>query len=292
MKRFKIVSFIILLALLLPSTLLAEKVEDSLLQEIEESLAHETLDDGMADLEELFNNWEMNGYPDYIGHVIYDNSVNKYAIGLVGASEADKNEIISKLSNPEIINFETATYSYNELLSVQNEIAGDSKEIEGIHSVGTGWTTINNEVTGFGKSGHEFRIVVSVDESIFDEYVEKYHAEYGDMVHLEVGSEIVPVEDNIGIAGDGVDNLQTTNDGQSKSKMSLYLTIFAISMFVVVGGFIINRNGLSLVKQSATGEDVTESRPLGKNEVIAAVKESEVKPRDSLYKDILDKIKK
>lgn len=264
MKKLIIASLAILLVLLLPMSVFSQDL------------------DGREVIQELFNDWEINGYPDNIGHVAYDNDAGKHVIGIVDINEEAENEIKAKLSNTDNIVFENASYSYNDLLRIQNEISSDSQGVKGIYSMGLGWTTIDDQVRGFGDSGHEFRVVVSLDETIYDEYTAKFQSEYGDMVYTEVG--IGPaLLDDLGVAEEN----QT-----AKSNMSLYLTLLAMLTFIIFGGILINRYRYTAVKESADGHDVTESKPLGRNEVISAVKESGLKPRDDVYKKIKNKIKK
>lgn len=258
MRKYIIVAFALLLILLTPFT----------------SIAHAS-EEGKMSFQDMYNDWEMNGYPDYVGHVIYDDTVDKYEIGLVNATEADKNEILSKIGNNDGVVLGTARYSYNELLKFQNQIIDDTNGVEGIYGLAVGWTSVDGEVIGFGESGKEFRIILTVDENLYGEYVKKLQEDYGDMVHVETGEMAVELGDDSGL---------------TQSNTALYLTIFAVFSLAILGVFFINR-GAVLVKQSASGDNITESRPLGREEVISAVKESGIKPKDSVYRSILDKIK-
>ena len=68
-------------------------------------------EDGEMAFEELYNDWEMNGYPDYVGHVIYDSDEDQYVIGLVDPSEAEIDELESKLG--DIPNLEKIAQAYD-----------------------------------------------------------------------------------------------------------------------------------------------------------------------------------
>lgn len=269
MKKLIIGALAILLVLLLPMSVFSQDLEESP-AEVSEAF------------QELFTDWEMNGYPDNIGHVAYNSDAGKYVIGIVDINEASVNEIKAKLPNTNNIVFEDASYSYNDLLKIQNKIANDSQEVKEVYSMGLGWATIDGQVRGFGESGHEFRVVVSLDETIYDEYTGKYKSEYGDMVYTEVG--IGPaVLDDLGLAED---RQIATSDN-----MPLYLTLLAILTFLIFGGILINRYGHTRVKESADGHDITESKPLGRNQVISAVKKSGLKPSNNIYKSIQEKIR-
>ncbi|MFY9286059.1 MAG: hypothetical protein ACOXZT_01830 [Tissierellaceae bacterium] len=280
MKKFRIIGFALLLVMALSSYSFAQRVDSG--DGVVGDMAPE------VEMRDLFSQWEMNGYPDYVGYVIYDNNLNKHVIGLVEGNQAGKDEILSQFSNPEGISFGSSKYSYNELLEVQNEISKDAQNKEGIYGVGVGWTTENGKVKGFGESGQEFRVVVTLDEAVYDEYASKYQAEYGDMVYLEKGSQAVPVEDSVGRGAE----IGTMDAIEDKSNTGFYASIFVAMLALVSAGILINRRRTALVKQAANGEQVTESRPLTRGEVVSAVKESEIKPGDDLYDDILDKIKK
>ena len=51
--------------------------------------------------------------------------------------------------------------------------------------IGVGWATIDGQVTGFGESGKESRVVVSVLTEHADEYRDRFRKKYGDMVYVE-----------------------------------------------------------------------------------------------------------
>lgn len=233
-------------------------------------------EDGEMAFEELYNDWEMNGYPDYVGHVIYDSDEDQYVIGLVDPSEAEIDELESKLGDSPNLVLGEASYSYNELLSLQEKIWQEIGDIEGIYGMGIGWTNIDGEVTGFGESGHEMRLVVSVDESVYDEISERLASEYGDMVYTELG------------APPTLDTLETED---ASSNESIYLTIITVLFLAMLGMYFIRRKTFIAVKESADGSQVIESKSLSRNDVISALKESGFKPRDDLYEDIEKKIK-
>ena len=268
----------VLLTLLVPFTTSAEDSNEITITDKEMAENETAVDDTTENevIEELINEWETNGYPNNVGYVYYDNRSGKYILGLVNT---DESEIKSKLSTSENVDIEKATYAYNELLSVQDtitkEIIAQSDKTESIYGVEVGLTTIDGEVTGFGDSSHEFRVVVTVDESMFDEYVEKYQSKYGDMVYVEAD-------------GPGVED---TIAGQTQNNIWLYMILFTMLCVAMLSVFLSKRNRHVMLKQSANGELIGESRPLRRNEVILAVKESGVEPSDDVYKFILEEVK-
>lgn len=273
MKKWSMLFIALLLTF---STSLPSFAEDSNEGSItdEERRATNELTEGMTNtdemMEELLTEWDTNGYPDNVGYVYYDNDSGKYIIGLVNADESSKNEIKSMLPASENLIFETATYSYNDLLKVQDKIEKEmdaqTDETRDIHSVAIG---------ELGENGKEPRVIVGVDKSSFDDYTKKFETLYGDMVYVEVG-------------GPGVEESTTEQD---INRMWLYTTFIAMLGVVMFGALLIKRNRLVLAKQTVNGGLVAESRPLRRSEVISAVKESVVEPSDHVYKAILKEIK-
>lgn len=234
------------------------------------------------DISGLLYEWESNGYPDYVGHIVYDENINKYEIGLVDGNQANIDEIESQLSSTEHVVFGTAKYSYNELLRVQEEIVEDDDSQE-IYGIGLGWTTIDGELEGFGESGNEIRVVLSTNENNYDGFVEKYQSQYGDMVHVEIGSPAVADEDIQEIS----DSVNLIAEDTTKS----YLPLIIVLGIITFGIIIIGRNRFIPVKQSIKGENIDEGNPIGRKEVISAIRKSGVKPRDNVYKSIIKRIR-
>ena len=153
-------------------------------------------------MDELFQHWEDSGYPDYVGGVFSsDGSMNRLTVLLVEDDGSGENQIRASLANTYGLSFGTSKYSYNQLSAVNDEIVANYL-ISGskVYGVGVGWASAEEEVNGFGKNGKEFRVVVTVDESVLTEYKEKFDLLYGDMVEVQAGSESVtlstPTEKN------------------------------------------------------------------------------------------------
>jgi len=85
---------------------------------------------------------------------------------------------------------EANAYSERELLEIQREIERDYLS-DGVYSVGTGWTSVDGVVTGFGPSGKESRVVVGVDESRLEEFRALFADLYGDAVYVENSGRVV-----------------------------------------------------------------------------------------------------
>lgn len=219
------------------------------------------------DQPELLNDWETNGYPDDVGGVYYDDATGNLVIMLVNADEARVQELRSMAQGARI-GFGMSRYSYNELLAVQKKIAAEADGgKQKIYGVGVGWTVLDGEVTGFGESGKEFRVVVTVDESVLDEYVNAYESLYGDMVRVKPGE--IPV----------------IRDGALVSKSldtRLLPIVFAAGLLAAFTVLFLNRHRLAYTAQSTTGTTVPIPRRPSRQEVIQAVKEAAVSPPDSV----------
>lgn len=132
--------------------------------------------------------WDTAGYPDDVAGIYYDEEAGCLALLVVGESAVKTYEKL--LTGAYTVG--TAAYSMNEMLAAQAEIGPEmTGEDSKIYATGVGWTNIDGQVTGFGASGKEFRLVVSVDKSVLAQYTEAFHQRYGDMVYVEVGEPVV-----------------------------------------------------------------------------------------------------
>ncbi len=233
--------------------------------------------DSKLTTEELFNKWTKEGYPDDVGGVYYDSDLDKLVFTLVNKTDARMDEIRSLVTDPENLAFDEWKYSYNDLLAVMKDIERemwDQPNEPVIYGVGIGWTTIDGEVTGFGEGGKEFRVVVQVSENVFSELTEKYRDKYGDMVYVEGSQGIVPLDDA----------------KQSTGYDPWILAIIILFCVAIFGIFILNRRGVIFSMQTADGDTVNATKPMGRKEVIAAVRESQLEPSDRVYKLIRERM--
>ena len=228
-----------------------------------------------ADVSDLFTDWETNGYPDDVGGVYYDEATGGMVITLVNADEARKAEIRSMVKDPTGLSFGESKYSYNEMLAVLKEIQNEMSDIsKKIYGAGVGWANIDGKTTGFGESGKEFRIVVSVDNSVYDKYVKAYKAQYGDMVYVEPSDGFVPLRD----------------DGIESSNAWLLPTVAAMCVLMAFATLYLKRRGLGTAMQTTSNITVTTVHPLSKQEVVQAVKESAVSPSETVHEKLMQKI--
>jgi len=142
------------------------------------------IDRKYSNIEELFLYWEEYGYPDYVGGVYSPGgSMSCLTVLLVGDDGSAENLIRDCLTDTYGLSFGTSEYSYNELSEVNEKIADYMLTHDKIYSAGIGWGSSG----GYGADGKEFRVVVTVDESVLTEYNNKLRRQYGDVVEVEAG---------------------------------------------------------------------------------------------------------
>lgn len=249
----------------------AEKTAAGASDAVSESAA-ETAPDQM----ELLSDWETNGYPGGIGGVYYDEATGKLTVMLVNGSEMRRQELLS-MAQDAPISFGVSRYSYNELLAVQKQITEEMSSSRKVYSVGIGWTVIDGEVTGFGESGKEFRVVVRVDESVLDEYVNTYESLYGDMVHVEAGDRLYTSSRDISLISNSVPT----------QPLPIALTAGLLAAFMVL---FLGRHRLAYAAQTTAGTSTPIQRCLSGQEVVRAVKEASVSPPDSVREALMKKL--
>lgn len=146
------------------------------------------------DLNALLLDWEQNGYPDDVCGTYYDEEMGCIVISLLADDLTRQAEIRAQISDAEKIGFDTATYSFNAMLAAMHEIlARDSADI---YTTGIGWTSSGGNVHGFGESGKEFRVIVTVSEEHLAQYTALYENLYQGMVVVEAGEPVVPTDNN------------------------------------------------------------------------------------------------
>ncbi|NLA86315.1 MAG: hypothetical protein GX847_03320 [Clostridiales bacterium] len=230
-----------------------------------------------AAIGDILADWETNGYPDDIGGVFYDQETGKMTIFLVRSGIERENELRAVIPG---IAFLPSAYSYNELLAVQEaitkEMMSQSAGETVIYSTGIGFTSIDGKVTGFGESGKEFRVVVSVDQSVYAETSNRLHQLYGDMVYVESGTAIVPA----------VDELINTSapSGIKLPFLFALIALFLLAALVAASMLLRRRRGYAV--QTANGETLTFLNRLTRKQTAEAVKDAAVQPGDAVYERI------
>ncbi len=233
-----------------------------------------------ANIGEMYQDWAMNGYPDYVGSVYStDGSSDNMTILLIEGEETKADEIRALLKDDSGVSFGVATYAHNELKEVNNEIVKKYMGSDAmIYGVGIGWTSVDGEVTGFGESKKESRVIVTVDDSIAQEYANQFYEIYGDMVIVEAGGAAVPLSESTKQAGD--------------SNTWTIVAIIGLSGILMAAFILLKRQRFIPAMQTNSGNIVTGDTCLSRKQTIKAIKNSEFKPDKDMLKSIMKQINK
>lgn len=204
---------------------------------------------------DLFAEWEANGYPDYVGGVSSLDGGSELVILLVEGQE-DKAEELQALVDQELHLAYGAKYSQNELTRINDEIVqeyminGDGKVV----GCGVGWTVVDGEVTGFGESGRESRVTVSVLDDAAQEIADLFYEKYGDAVVVESTGGIAATTEDMSAVRDelALDMGRTYNPGLP---LWLRLLIFAFVLCTALWAITLRRRDVQ------TAGQVRESKP-------------------------------
>lgn len=212
---------------------------------------------GLAAVDEFENVYELYEYwtihdaiPEWVAGISStDGSADNLTITLVEGYEDKEDDLRTIIKDTSTLTIITgASYSKAEMEKVQNEIVAEYMGPEGpVIGVGIGWTVIDGEVVGFGESGTESRVCVTVLPEYYEEYTKVFSDKYGTMVYVESGNmattdtsiDTTVEEASIGIIG-GADG--PTAIFVSGSVLPLFLIIAMILALIVLGiVFVIKR---------------------------------------------------
>lgn len=214
---------------------------------------------------ELYNDWETNGYPDYVAGVFSTNGGWEMTILLVEGYDDKAEEVLSLVENTDGLTVDTgAKYSHNALLAVQAEIVAEYMQNGNgdVIGCGTGWHTVDGEVTGFGESGKESRVVVSVKSEKAQAYADLFAEKYGGMVVVE--------------SSDGIVLDTAAEESGSAGANPIWIAVTALAVCVLGSGLMFaRRRALS----TATGQVVTEGGRPSRQAVAKAVAQAQYTPR-------------
>ena len=137
---------------------------------------------------DLYAAWEQDGYPDYVAGVYStDGSAEHLTVQLVGDTDgALEAQLRGQLLDDSALTVEPGTFSHNELLQINQEIVETYmiQQPGSVVSCGVGW----NADGGFGSSGKESRVVVTVLADDADAFAQLMKDAYGDAVVVEQGT--------------------------------------------------------------------------------------------------------
>ena len=174
----------------------------------------------------LFQHWEENGYPDYVSSVYSTDGSEKLTILLL---DREKEDVVRNMLIDESgVSFGTGSISQETLLKVHEEILNEYiLKDPMVYAAGIGWTSIDGELTGFGESKRESRVIVYVDKNYMDEYKNKFRERYGDVVYVDEGSPAEAVEEG---------EKEDVTNVESLKKLNLLFVILPVALIMTLAG--------------------------------------------------------
>lgn len=174
----------------------------------------------------LFQHWEENGYPDYVSSVYSTDGSEKLTILLLDREKED--EVRNMLIDEKGVSFGTGSISQETLLTVHEEILNEYiLKNPMVYAAGIGWTSIDGELTGFGESKRESRVIVYVDKNHLDEYKNEFRERYGDVVYVEEGSPAEALEEG---------EKEDVTEVGSLRKLNLLFVILPVALIMTLAG--------------------------------------------------------
>ncbi len=203
---------------------------------------------------DLFTQWETDGYPDFVAGVYSADGGADLAILIVEGGEAEA-KALQDVTAAELTFVYGAKYSQNELNRINDEIVqeymigGDGKVV----GCGTGWTVVNGEVTGFGESGKEFRVTVMVLDDAAQEYANVFYEKYGDAVVVEATDGIVTT-DTAAVLEEVSLSLDLGASGTQRQW--ILLALFALVLLLLLCVLTLRRRTMQTAKKVASSKPV------------------------------------
>lgn len=206
MKKAGLLAFILIL--ILPNTFTAFASEE------------------FQNVQALFQHWEEKGYPDYVSSVYSTDGSEKLTILLL---EREKEDVVRNMLIDESgVSFGTGSISQETLLKVHEEILNEYiLKDPMVYAAGIGWTSIDGELTGFGESKRESRVIVYVDKTHMDEYKNEFRERYGDVVYVDEGSPAEAVEEG---------EKEDVTNVESLKKLNLLFVILPVALIMTLAG--------------------------------------------------------
>lgn len=215
------------------------------------------------DINELFQHWENDGYPDYVCGVWSTNGGMEHLTVAVN-TESAQDEILELIENDSSVAFAYQKYSKNQLLSIIDEMNGRLSEYEYAESVGfvcMGLNEYDNRVDISFKIGFE-------EDTLSLALVNELTERFGDAVYFDYTEELIITDDLVMPLDDVVEYtvLNTTASNQSvvsvepkdakistlETNLSGVCVILAISVLILVTAYIIQRKRLLSLAHGGT----------------------------------------
>ena len=235
-----------------------------------------------ANAAELYAEWDRNGCPAAVCSGYSTDREGSMCILLLEDTPEREAELLALLEDSSRVSFGTGVYSHNELAAACDEIV---REYLGgaVVSCGIGWSSAGGEAKGFGESGFESRVMVSVTAEKASEYEALFAGKYGDMVVVEAveGAPVAAV-------GVGEEYDSVTDRARSSSWL---IPAAAFVLLALTGVFLAGRAKASRAAQTTTGHIVAGRTPPSRAQVIRAIRESSRTPDSRVLENIKKKLR-
>lgn len=243
------------------------------------------------DIGALYQHWCMTEWPAWVCSVSStDGSGDRLTVVVESQEAAEKLAAMIEDDGTLTVIVSVGGYTDSQLRQVQEEIAAEHMKTPGespVVGIEVGWTQINGQVTGFGESGRESRVVVDVLTDYVDEYRELFRDRYGDMVYVE--------------ATDGV--FLTTRDlvkdagvreqlGIERNRAPVWYLCGLGAMLCVAVVLMLLRNRPVAATQIVNGEMAADYRNLTAQQVEALVTAHTQTPDEQVHRKILKQVEK
>lgn len=254
---------------------------------------------GEGILENPYEFWETNGYPDNIsfaqalnGYAFIDGKPTIWYIGIIDADETSRQEVINLISSKCSVVFIDCTHTHEQRQAAFNAIRDMQDE-----------KIIN--VT-FAINVDKILVIVS-DEDVAD-YEEVLFAQFGDIVIVISAMLVttyaaktdVDISDNpimaVYVSDDGYvafevepDTIYNESEGSKQNNWVILPTILLLLCGVTIILYF-NRSRLMLAPQTDNGNFIASNTRISRKQTIAAIKDSTLTPSVDVFRTIKEKI--
>ena len=191
-----------------------------------------------ANMFALLLDWEANGYPEDVGGVYTtDGTSENFTVLLVDDDDHSReNALRAMLEDDSTASFAPCQYSISQLQAISTEIQDARMSSDkDIYSCTLDWGSEG----GFGASGRELRVIVTVPEARVAEYASQLSEKYGDAVVVEAGA---PAQTDAAPAEAGADAAEHSDDvaapaaneaAQEADSPALWWIVLAVAVVAV-----------------------------------------------------------
>lgn len=245
---------------------------------------------GRGQVEDLYQYWEENGYPDYVsyayaagGEVRDGVSCTYWEIGLVDAGEEQRQEVLDLVSPAGLVTFYSCSYTHRQKVDAYERLLTMAEEDGNIRQV------------VFGRNTET--VWVGVPEGMEKEYAHYLIRECGFGALVSVTDEgslgaIAETTDRPGGGLDGMIDPVITIGGSPEQRTDPFplLWPFAAAAAAVTGGALLLLRGRMLLRHTADGHTVSAHSPVRRKQVVQAIENSTLRPSAQARQAILRRL--